>query len=101
MEILPGLALSITSMTQARSIHRIIPLDAALRAGMRYSRPAPAEPDDPFWPEVSSSCSLENFAPIKPENRPGRVLSEVALIFGAVGALILALWTFLPGGISP
>jgi hypothetical protein len=90
-------------MTQnvARSIAEIIPLDPDSRAWMRRSRHAPANVEDPFWPEVSSLYALKNPAPMKPENRAGRVLTEIAVFFAAIAALIFVIWAFLPGGISP
>ena len=80
---------------------KVVRLDTGARAGKRHNGKVPAEVDDPFWPEVSSRYALENPTPMNPDNRAGRVVGEIALLFGAIGALIFVIWTFLPGGISP
>ncbi len=61
----------------------------------------PANVDDPFWPDVSSRYALENPSPMNPNNRAGRVITEIALLFSAIGAFIIGVSAFLPGGISP
>ena len=101
MEILCALGLSIAAMEMsiAQSASNVIRLDADARAWTRHSDQAPADGDDSFWPEVSSRYALENPMPMNPDNRAGRVLAEIALLFGAIGALIFVIWIFLPGGI--
>jgi hypothetical protein len=57
--------------------------------------PAEREPDD-FWPEVSSGLWVSK-EPILPDpgNSPGRVFTEVFLILGGVGLLVLLTTVFL------
>jgi hypothetical protein len=103
MEFLCGLGLSAVIMTlnATRPSADIVPLDPGSRTSMRRSVQMPTNADDSFWPDVSSSYSLENPAPLNPENRASRVFTEIVLFFGAIGALIFAFWAFLPGDISP
>jgi hypothetical protein len=77
---------------------QVIVLDLDARAWIRRDNRTIVEDRDPFWPEVSSQFSLQTPAPMNPANRPGRVFGEIALLLGAVGALIFVIWAFLPGG---
>jgi len=71
--------------------------DAQLAPADRKRPPLDEERDD-YWPEVSSGLWVAdgNCDP-RPENAPGRVLSEIGLILG-VAALLVILTTVLLGG---
>jgi hypothetical protein len=56
---------------------------------------------DDFWPEVSTRYSLEDSTPVNPANTQGRVLLEIGLVLGAVGALVAAVYILLPGATFP
>ena len=47
------------------------------------------EESDDFWPEVSSGLWVNQPVPVNPANAPGRVLSEILLILGGAGVLVL------------
>ena len=88
-------------LSTSHSTSKVIQLDTDARAWKRHSGQMPTDADGSFWPDVSSRYALENPTPMNPDNRAGRVLAEIALLFGAIGALIGLIWVFLPGGISP
>jgi hypothetical protein len=96
MEFLCGPGLSHAAMTPnaARTTAKIISLDAPAWKQRPWRMPADA--DDPFWPDISSRDALENPVPVNPKNRAGRVLSEIVLIFAAIGVLIFLVEAFLP-----
>ena len=48
-----------------------------------------------FWPEVSSGLWVKHPVPVNPENSPQRVLSEMMLIVGGAGLLVLLATIFL------
>jgi hypothetical protein len=87
-------------LSNAHSTAQVIRLDAAVRARMRGNRRVPPDFEDAFWLEVSSRYALENATPVNGDNRSGRVLGEIALLFAVIGALTFAIWAFLLGGIS-
>src|SRR5665811_99192 len=102
MEFLCASGLSISAMTlgAAQQTPNVIRLNTDLRLRSLPKAQKPAEAADSFWTEVSSRYSLENQTAMNPDNRAERVLAEIVLLFGAIGALILAIWTFLPAGPS-
>lgn len=51
------------------------------------------ESDDP-WPEVSRGLWAHQLVPVNPANSPQRVLSEIALILGGAGFLVLLITIF-------
>ena len=58
------------------------------------------EESDDFWPEVSRGLWVNQPVPVNPANAPGRVLTEMLLILGGAGLLVL-LTTIFFGTPSP
>jgi hypothetical protein len=74
--------------------------DADSRAWRRRLKPHNDNLDDDFWPEVSTRYSREKPVLANPDNAPGRVFLEIAMLLSAVGVLIAMIAIFLPGGPS-
>jgi hypothetical protein len=76
-------------------------IECGLR-GKALKHPAPdvrrdtPHEDYSFWPEVEAGLWVAEGRAEESENSAGRVLFEMALIFGAVGALVLAIALFAP-----
>ena len=85
---------------------QVLKFDEAISRGSAPSEPhadsktalrerlAEEERDD-FWPEVSSGLWVKQPIPVNPANSPQRVLTEVMLILGAAGLLVLLTTIFI------
>ena len=63
------------------------------RVAARRDRSAELESDD-FWPEVSSGLWVNDPIPVDPANAPERVMTEMLLILGGAGLLLLLITIF-------
>jgi hypothetical protein len=75
---------------------RIIHLDPDTRCWARQCGESQGEEYDSVWPEVSTKYSLENPAPVNPENSLRRVLFEITLVLAIAGILALAVGFLIP-----
>jgi hypothetical protein len=99
----PKCAAKVNAMVQVFKFDEAVGANVAQqrRAGFQVMRrEQPVEEPDDFWPEVSSGLWVNQPVPVSPANAPGRVLSEILLILGGAGFVVL-LTTIFFGTPSP
>jgi hypothetical protein len=71
-------------------------MDPDTRCWARQRGEGEGEEYDSVWPEVSTGYSLENPAPVKPENSQRWVLFEIALVLAIAGIMAIAASFLVP-----
>ena len=72
---------------------RVAPLERRADLQIVWREQVDEEPDD-FWPEVSRGRWADQPIPVNPANSQGRVLTEMLVILGGAGLLVLLTTVF-------